>query len=317
MICNTVEKFLRFNNRLLYLYTHIINNYRMSLVDIESHACSELGRFKRKSRATLINIRNIKLAIRQRRKVMDSNKKREKDRRHERRGEINRERQRARNRKHNGKASREKTRRRREMYSSSRLAAITIRYDSFSDFLYSSAYLQYFVRFVWLFRFCTVHPRTHTRTHTRVVSRTRLNLAWHWKGPLWPLRIVFFSLDCIYVQFLQKKYIYKERERERVKEKRGKKNWNWKEKWRRVEDDCSIVGTSRTSHFTILFLSENALCGRYKTLAAITIATKRSFGKIVGPVRDVSSRTKKRDARDVTLSHLHIGIDLTRQASPP
>lgn len=148
MICNTVEKFLRFNNRLLYLYTHIINNYRMSLVDIESHACSELGRFKRKSRATLINIRNIKLAIRQRRKVMDSNKKREKDRRHERRGEINRERQRARNRKHNGKASREKTRRRREMYSSSRLAAITIRYDSFSNFLYSSAYLQYFVRFV-------------------------------------------------------------------------------------------------------------------------------------------------------------------------
>lgn len=148
IICNTVEKFLRSNNRLLYLYTHIINNYRMSLVDIESHACSELGRFKRKSRATLINIRNIKLAIRQRRKVMDSNKKREKDGRHERRGEINRERQRARNRKHNGKASREKTRRRREMYSSSRLAAITIRYDSFSNFLYSSAYLQYFVRFV-------------------------------------------------------------------------------------------------------------------------------------------------------------------------
>lgn len=102
----------------------------MSLVDIESHACSELGRFKRRSRATLINSRKIKLAIRQRRKVMDSNEKREKDGRRERRGEINRERQRARNRKHNGKAGREKTRRRREMYSSSRLAAIndTIRF---------------------------------------------------------------------------------------------------------------------------------------------------------------------------------------------
>lgn len=79
---------------------------------------------------------------------MDSNKKREKDGRRERRGEINRERQRARYRKHNGKASREKTRRRREMYSSSRLAAITVRYDSVSNFLYSSAYLQCFVRFV-------------------------------------------------------------------------------------------------------------------------------------------------------------------------